>query len=59
MTPKPKQDTNENFIPLNGMAEEIQGTEPKIIQHTQHTHLPCIIQQNSNKIVNVIIPRMR
>ena len=21
------QDTNENFIPLNGMAEEIQGTD--------------------------------
>ena len=23
----PKQDTNENFIPLNGMADEIPGTE--------------------------------
>ena len=30
MTPKPKQDTNETFIPLNGMAEEIEGTESKI-----------------------------
>ena len=30
------QDTNENFIPLNGMAEEIQGTDDTFYEWKAH-----------------------